>query len=63
MKRNRGSTGVNDMLLLTYLYCLNGDVNKAETLAADNAGSIKRDWFVDWLWAKLEMDFGFYPPH
>jgi len=61
--RNRGSTGVNDILLLTYLYCLNGDVGKAESLAADNAGSIKRDWFIDWLWAKLETDFGFRPPH
>jgi hypothetical protein len=45
------------------LYCLNGDVGKAETLVADNAGSIKRDWFIDWLWAKLETDFGFRPPH
>ncbi len=61
MERNRGSTGVNDILLLTYLYCLNGNVDKAETLVADNAGSIKRDWFIDWLWAKLEADFGFQP--
>ena len=61
--RNRGSTGVNDILLLTYLYCLNGSVGKAESLVADNAGSIKRDWFIDWLWTKLETDFGFRPPH
>jgi spermidine synthase len=61
--RNRGSTGVNDILLLTYLYCLNGNVGKAESLVADNAGSIKRDWFIDWLWTKLETDFGFRPPH
>jgi hypothetical protein len=61
--RNRGSTGVNDILLLTYLYCLNGNVGKAESLIADNAGSIKRDWFIDWLWTKLETDFGFRPPH
>jgi spermidine synthase len=60
--RNRGSTSVNDMLLLTYLYCLNGDVAKAETLVAGNAGSIKKDGFVDWLWGKLENDFGFHPP-
>jgi predicted membrane-bound spermidine synthase len=63
MERDRGPTGVNDTLLLTYLYCLNGNVDKAETLVADNAGSIKRDWFIDWLWAKLETDFGFHPPH
>ncbi|MFZ3377471.1 MAG: fused MFS/spermidine synthase, partial [Chthoniobacterales bacterium] len=61
--RNRGSTDVNDILLLTYLYCLNGNVGKAESLVADNAESIKRDWFIDWLWAKLETDFGFRPPH
>jgi hypothetical protein len=62
-EKNRGSTGVNDMLLLTYLYCLNGEVGKAETLVAGNAGSLKKDWFIDWLWAKLETDFGFRPPH
>src|SRR5438132_1373170 len=62
MERNRESRGVNDILLLTYLYCLNGSVDKAETLVAGNAGSIKRDWFIDWLWAKLETDFGFRPP-
>jgi len=24
--------------------------------------AIKKDWFVDWLWGKLEADFGFHPP-
>ena len=61
-ERDQGLTGLNDMFLLTYLYCLNGSVEKAETLAAANAGSIKKDWFVDWLWGKLETDFGFRPP-
>jgi len=61
-ERDRGLTGLNEMFLLTYLYCLNGSVEKAETLVAANAGSIKKDWFVDWLWAKLETDFGFRPP-
>jgi hypothetical protein len=37
-------------------------VDKAEALAAKNAGLIKKDWFVDWLWGKLENDFGFHPP-
>jgi hypothetical protein len=41
---------------------LNGEVEKAETLVAKDAGSIKRNWFVDWLWKKLETDFGFHPP-
>jgi spermidine synthase len=62
MQTNQGSTRVTDMLLLTYLYCLNGDVDKAERLVADNAGSIKRDGFIDWLWEKLRADFGFRPP-
>jgi hypothetical protein len=61
-ERDRGLTGLNEMFLLTYLYCLNGSVEKAEALAAANVGSIKKDWFVDWLWAKLETDFGFRPP-
>jgi len=53
---------LNNTFLLTYLYCLNGDVEKAETLAATNAGAIKKDSFVDWLWGKLQSEFGFHPP-
>ena len=41
---------------------LNGRVGKAETLIADNAATIEKDWFVDWLWEKLKADFGFRPP-
>ncbi len=61
-EKNRGSGGLNDWFLLTYLYCLNGNVGKAEALAAADFGSIKKDWFVDWLWQKLHDDFGFHPP-
>jgi hypothetical protein len=61
-KNDRGVFSLNDTFLLTYLYCLNGDVEKAEALAATNADSIQKDWFVDWLWGKLENDFGFHPP-
>jgi hypothetical protein len=61
-ERDQGLTVLNDVFLLTYLYCLDGSVEKAEMLVAANAGSIKKDWFVDWLWAKLETDFGFHPP-
>jgi len=61
-ERDQGLTGLNEMFLLTYLYCLNGSVEKAQTFVTANAGSIKKDWFVDWLWAKLETDFGFRPP-
>ena len=60
--RDRGFTSPDNLLILTYLYCLNGSVEKAEALAVANAGSIKKDWLVDWLWGKLETDFGFHPP-
>ena len=61
-KKDRGVSSRNDTFLLIYLYCLNGDVPKAETLVANNASPIKKDGFVDWLWGKLETDFGFHPP-
>jgi hypothetical protein len=61
-EKDHGRFNLNDTFLLTYLYCLNGSVDKAEALAAKNAGLIKKDWFVDWLWGKLENDFGFHPP-
>ena len=53
---------LNDLFILTYLYCVNGEVKKAEDLVASSGGLIKRDWFVDWLWGKLQADFGFHPP-
>jgi spermidine synthase len=62
LKRNRGTTDVNDLLLLIYLYCLSGNVDKAETVATVNAGTIPKDSAVDWLWRKLQTDFGFHPP-
>src|SRR5207245_5505614 len=61
-EKDRGGFSLNDTFLLTYRYRLNGSANKAEAPAADNADSIKKDWFVDWLWEKLETDFGFHPP-
>jgi spermidine synthase len=61
-EKSRGVFSLNDTFLLTYLYCLNGNVGKAETLAADNAAAIKKDGFVDWLWGKLQAEFGFHPP-
>jgi hypothetical protein len=54
--------GANEIFLLSYLYCLNGSVGKAETLVAANAAEIKKDSFVEWLWEKLEKEFGFHPP-
>jgi spermidine synthase len=60
-EKDRGMFTLNDTFLLIYLYCLNGSLEKAEGLAA-TTGSIKKDWFIDWLWGKLETDFGFHPP-
>jgi hypothetical protein len=61
-ERIRGFANPNDLFLLIYLDCLNGHVDAAEVLATAAAGSIQKDWFVDWLWQKLEADFGFHPP-
>jgi thioredoxin-like negative regulator of GroEL len=61
-KRDRDAFGTNEIFLLTYLYCLNGNVEKAETLINDNAANIKKDELADWLWKKLQDDFGFHPP-
>jgi spermidine synthase len=61
-QKARGMFSLTDTFLLTYLYCLNRSVGKAEELAANNAAAIKKDGFVDWLYGKLETDFGFQPP-
>jgi spermidine synthase len=61
-EREGGLKDVNNLLLLVYLHCLNGNVDKADDLAAANAAAIQKDWFVDWLWKKLQTDFGFRPP-
>ena len=60
-ERDRGFSNSNDFYLLTYLYCVNGNVEKAEALATAQAGSIQKDWFVDWLWGELQAEFGFHP--
>ncbi len=61
-EKSRGVFTLNETFLLTYLYCLNGSVGKAETLAANNTAAIKKDEFADWLWGKLQAEFGFHPP-
>src|SRR5437764_6335625 len=61
-EKKLGALELNDLFILTYLYCVNGEVNKAEDLVASSSGLIKRDWFVDWLWGKLQAEFGFHPP-
>jgi hypothetical protein len=61
-ERDRGVNDAAHLLLLVYLDCLNGAVEKAEALAAANATVIPNDSLVDWLWQKLRTDFGFRPP-
>jgi hypothetical protein len=61
-EKARGFSNSNDFFLLTYLYCLNGSVEKAEALANGKAGSLQKDWFVEWLWGELQAEFGFHPP-
>jgi spermidine synthase len=61
-EKDGGALGANDTFLLAYLYCLNGNVDKAESLIAANAAAVKKDSFADWLWEKLRADFGFHPP-
>jgi spermidine synthase len=62
-EKDSGVVSANNTFLLAYLYCLNGSVDKAETLVAANAAVIKKDSFADWVWEKLQADFGFHPPN
>jgi hypothetical protein len=59
-KRARGAASRDDIFLLTYLYCLNGDVGKAEAIAT--ATTDRQRPFVKWLWGKLQAKYGFRPP-
>jgi spermidine synthase len=58
-KRARAATN-RDIFLLTYLYCLNGEVAKAESVAI--ATTDRESPFVKWLWGKLQAEYGFRPP-
>ena len=42
-EKDRGGSSLNDTFLLTYLYCLNGSVQKAEALAVTNAAAQSRE--------------------
>jgi hypothetical protein len=58
-KRARAATN-RDIFLLTYLYCLNGEVAKAESVATSTTDRGRP--FVKWLWGKLQAEYGFRPP-
>jgi hypothetical protein len=61
-EKDRGFSNINDCFLLIYLYCHNGRVEEAETLANAQARSFPKDEFVAWLWGELQAEFGFRPP-
>ena len=62
IEKDRHIAEPRDIYLLTYLYCLNGNVEKAEELVASGVVSKQKGPFVDWLWDKLRAEFGFRPP-
>ena len=59
-KRSVNASNPDDIFLLTYLYCLNGDVAKAESVAT--ATTDRERPLVKWLWEKLQAEYGFRPP-
>ncbi len=59
-KRAGGVATRNDFCLLTYLYCLSGNVDKAESIAPETVEP--NGPFVQWLWGKLQAEYGFRPP-
>ena len=59
-KRARAAAKRDDIFLLTYLYCLNGEVAKAESVATSTTDRERP--FVAWLWGKLQAEYGFRPP-
>ena len=60
-KRLQGAAEREDILLLAYVYCQTGEVEKAETVAA-TLGSDRSDPLTNWMWGKLQAEFGFRPP-
>lgn len=59
-KRAAENASQDDLLLLTYLYCVNHDMAKAESIAATIQG---RDQpITKWLFGKLQAEYGFRPP-
>ena len=60
-KRAQGMAKRADILLLAYVYCLSGRIEKAET-AASTLGADRNDRLTDWMWGTLQAEFGFRPP-
>jgi spermidine synthase len=62
LENERGSAAISrhDLVLLTYLYCLNGEVENAESIA--RSINDPQNLFLKWLWGKLQAEYGFRPP-
>jgi hypothetical protein len=60
-KRSGGAASGDDLLLLTYLYCLNHETGKAESIA----GAIPNhdEPSAKWLFEKLRAEYGFISPN
>ena len=59
-KRAVGAAKGDDLLLLTYLYCVNHDVVKAESIAVTIPN--RDEPLAKWLFEKLHAEYGFSPP-
>jgi len=49
-----------DIYLLTYAYCVVGEISHAETVAKDTQDRERP--MTKWLWGKLQAEYGFRPP-
>ena len=58
--RQEGLATANDLLLLTYLYCYSGELEKAESIA--KLTHDRQQPILKWLWGKLQAEYGFRPP-
>jgi hypothetical protein len=59
-KRANAAANRDDLLLLTYLYCLNHDVAQAESIAHTIPDG--NEPMAKWLFEKLQAEYGFRPP-
>jgi hypothetical protein len=60
VKHDGGTANNEDLLLLTYLYCLNHDTAKAEATAATLQN--REEPLAKWLFEKLQTEYGFRTP-
>ena len=61
-EKDRGFSNINEAFLLIYLYCHNGRVEDAETLAKAQAGSIPKDGLWIGFGENCRLNSGFALP-